>query len=85
MSVVADGGRVDTELGVQRLERFGGATPYSWIPWGLDPSERMIRDFLSPSPDAQAASGADGLRATRVALAALESARTGAVVDLRAS
>lgn len=82
MSVVADGGRVDAELGVQRLERFGGATPYSWIPWGIDSNERMLRDFLSPSVDAEAASGADGLSATRVALAALESARTGEVVAL---
>jgi predicted dehydrogenase len=81
-SVVGDGGTVDVDAMRQRLTRFGGGSPFGWMPWGLDTNQLMIEEFLSAVRDGREPSvtGRDGLIATTVALAALESAASGAPV-----
>jgi len=84
LSVVGDGGTMDVEPMRQRLVQFGGASPYSWIPWGADADQAMIQEFIDSITDERPplVTGEDGSRATRVALAALESVRTGEPVEL---
>jgi predicted dehydrogenase len=84
LSVVADGGTVDLDPISQQLTRFGGRRDYGWIPWGLDTNQIMIDEFLAAiEEDRQpCVTGRDGLIATRIALAALESAATGEPVTL---
>lgn len=56
-----------------------------YLGWGNDPDMQMVEGFIScVREDSQPlANGEDGLRATEVALAAYESARTGRPVRLR--
>jgi predicted dehydrogenase len=84
LSVVGDGGTVDADLFSQRLTQFGGDRDFGWIPWGMDTNQLMIDDFLGSIRDSRkpAVSGTDGFIATAVAIAALESAATGAPVRL---
>ncbi len=84
LSVVGDGGTADADLFSQRLTQFGGDQNFGWIQWGLDTNQLMIDDFLASIRDSRkpAVSGRDGLIATAVAIAALESASTGAPVRL---
>ena len=79
LSLIADGGTVEVDPHRQRLVQFGGGRDYSWRPWGLDTSRLMIGEFLDAIADGRPplVTGEDGDRATRVALAALESIRTG--------
>ncbi len=83
-SIVGDGGSLDVEPMRQRLVQFGGETSYSWIQWGPDSNQAMIQDFVDSISDGRPplSTGDDGNRATRVALAALESVKIGAPVDL---
>lgn len=82
MSVVGDGGTIEVDAMRQRLTRFGGGQSFGWTPWGVDINQLMIDDFLSAVRERRtpAVSGRDGLIATTVALAALESVATGAPV-----
>jgi predicted dehydrogenase len=82
LSVVGDGGTVEVDAMRQRLTRFGGGQPFGWTPWGVDINQLMIDDFLAAVRDRRepAVTGRDGLIATTVALAALESAAAGAPV-----
>jgi predicted dehydrogenase len=84
LSIVGDGGTLDVEPMRQRLVQFGGGTTYSWTQWGPDSNQSMIQEFIDSITDARPvlSSGEDGDRATRVALAALESVRTASPVDL---
>jgi predicted dehydrogenase len=84
LSIVGDGGTLDVEPMRQRLVRFGGDSPYSWTQWGADSNQAMIQDFIDSIVDERSplVSGEDGYRATRIALAALESAATGEPVQL---
>ena len=84
LSIVGDGGTLDVEPMRQRLVQFGGATSYSWIQWGSDSNQSMIQDFIDSIQDGRPplATGEDGNRATRVALAALESVKTDEPVTL---
>jgi predicted dehydrogenase len=85
MSVVGDGGTVEVDAMRQRLTRFGGGQSFGWTPWGVDINQLMIEDFLSAAQERRepAVTGRDGLIATTVALAALESAATGVPVPWR--
>lgn len=80
LSVVGERGTVEVDAMRQRLTRFGGGTPFGWTPWGVDINQRMIDEFLAAARDGRepAVTGRDGLIATTVALAALESAASGA-------
>jgi predicted dehydrogenase len=82
MSVVGDGGTVEVDAMRQRLTRFGGGQPFGWTPWGVDINQLMIDEFLAAVRERRepAVTGRDGLVATTVALAALESAAAGAPV-----
>jgi predicted dehydrogenase len=82
LSVVGDGGTVEVDAMRQRLTRFGGAPSFGWTPWGVDINQLMIDDFLGAVREGRepSVSGRDGLIATTVALAALESAASGAPV-----
>jgi predicted dehydrogenase len=82
LSVVGDGGTVEVDAMRQRLTRFGGGQAFGWTPWGVDINQLMIDDFLAAVRDGRepAVTGRDGLIATTVALAALESAASGAPV-----
>ena len=84
LSVVGDGGTLDVDPGSQRLSQFGGDKKYSWVPWGLDVNQLMIQEFLDAVEDGRTpvVTGEHGHSATRVALAALESASTGEPVRL---
>ena len=77
LSIIGDEGSLDVEPMRQRLVQFGGRTPYSWIQWGPDSNQLMIQEFIDSIVDGRppSCSGEDGNRATRVALAALESAK----------
>jgi predicted dehydrogenase len=82
LSVVGDGGTVEVDAMRQRLTRFGGRERFGWTPWGVDINQRMIDEFLAAVQEGRepAVTGRDGLIATTVALAALESAASGAPV-----
>jgi predicted dehydrogenase len=82
LSVVGDGGTVEVDAMRQRLTRFGGGQPFGWTPWGVDINQLMIDDFVAAVREGREPSvtGRDGLIATTVALAALESAASGAAV-----
>jgi predicted dehydrogenase len=82
LSVVGDGGTVEVDAMRQRLTRFGGRSSFGWTPWGVDINQLMIDDFLAAVREGRepAVTGRDGLVATTVALAALESAASGAPV-----
>jgi predicted dehydrogenase len=82
LSVVGDGGTVEVDAMRQRLTRFGGGSSFGWTPWGVDINQLMIDDFLAAVREGRepAVTGRDGLIATTVALAALESAASGAPV-----
>lgn len=84
LSIVGDGGSLEVEPMRQRLVQFGGPTRYSWIQWGPDSNQSMIQDFIDSIVDGRPSlsTGEDGNRATRVALAALESVRTAEPVDV---
>jgi predicted dehydrogenase len=79
LSVVGDGGTVEVDAMRQRLTRFGGPAAFGWTPWGVDTNQRMIDEFLAAVHEGRqpAVTGRDGLIATTVALAALESSATG--------
>jgi predicted dehydrogenase len=82
-SVVGEGGTVEVDAMRQRLTRFGGGgSPFGWMPWGVDTNQLMVEEFLSAVRAGREPSvtGRDGLIATTVALAALESAASGASV-----
>jgi predicted dehydrogenase len=82
LSVVGERGTVEVDAMRQRLTRFGGGSPFGWTQWGVDINQRMIDEFLAAARDRRepAVTGRDGLVATTVALAALESAASGAPV-----
>lgn len=82
--IAGDGGTLEVDPMRQRSVQFGGKTPYSWIQWEPDANQAMIQDFLDSIADGRAplVTGDDGFRATRVALAALESAKTAEPVSL---
>ncbi|NMH97390.1 Gfo/Idh/MocA family protein [Pseudonocardia acidicola] len=84
LSVIADGGTVDVDPTRQQLTQFGGDRTFGWVPWGLDTNQLMIDEFLDAIREQRQPSvtGRDGLLATRVALAALESAASGDPVFL---
>jgi predicted dehydrogenase len=84
LSVVGDGGTLDVDPGKQRLTRFGGEDKYSWVPWGVDSNQLMIEEFLDSIEVRREplVTGENGLSTTVVALAALESTRTGEPVSL---
>lgn len=83
-SVVAEAGTVEADLFRQQLVQYGGRRALSWVDFGLDTNQLMIDEFLASIREdrAPAISGEAGLSATRVALAALESAATGLPVQL---
>jgi predicted dehydrogenase len=82
LSVVGDGGTAEVDAMRQRLTRFGGGQAFGWTPWGVDINQLMIDDFLAAVRDGRdpSVTGRDGLIATTVALAALESAASGAAI-----
>jgi predicted dehydrogenase len=82
LSVVGERGTVEVDAMRQRLTRFGGGSPFGWTQWGVDINQRMIDEFLAAARERRqpAVTGRDGLVATTVALAALESAASGVPV-----
>jgi predicted dehydrogenase len=83
-SVVADRGTIDADLFRQQLVQYGGSRPMSWVGFGTDTNQLMIQEFLDAIAQGRPAvvTGEDGLRATRVALAALASAESGEPVPV---
>jgi predicted dehydrogenase len=82
LSVVGERGTVEVDAMRQRLTRFGGGAPFGWTHWGVDINQRMIDEFLAAAREGRdpAVTGRDGLVATTVALAAMESAASGSPV-----
>jgi predicted dehydrogenase len=62
----------------------GPRGPLSWPGWGSDPNQAMIDEFVGVCAGTASprVTGTDGHVATRIALAAIESARTGRPVQL---
>ncbi|MGV8886169.1 MAG: Gfo/Idh/MocA family protein [Rhodoglobus sp.] len=83
-SIIGDTGTVEVQPMRQRLTQFGGEVPFSWIPWGPDANDLMIREFVNSILEERTpfSSGADGNSATRVALGAISSVRTATTVSL---
>ena len=84
LSVVGDGGTLEVDPGKQRMTQYGGPEKYSWVPWGIDTDQFMIDEFLESIEMGRKplVTGENGLSTTLVALAALESSRTGEPVLL---
>ncbi|HUH08408.1 MAG TPA: Gfo/Idh/MocA family oxidoreductase [Egibacteraceae bacterium] len=69
----------------QYLTGYAAEEPATrWVAWGSDPNQAMIDEFIAAAREARKPSvtGEDGLRATQVALAAGESARSGRPVAI---
>ena len=79
LSVVGDDGPAGVEPMRQRLTHFGGPQKYSWLGWEVPAHLPMIQEFLACTIDRRVpvVDGMDGLRASKVVWAALESYRTG--------
>lgn len=83
-SIIGDKGTIELEPMRQRLIQFGGKTPFNWIPWGPDANQVMIQEFVDSIREKRTpfSSGADGNRATQIAIAALSSVQTTEPVSL---
>jgi predicted dehydrogenase len=83
-SAVGDAGTVEVDLTVQRLTRYGGAGTVAWLPWGASINQAMVDEFLLALQERRmpAVTGRDGAVATAVAVAAMESAASGEVVEV---
>ncbi|AYY12446.1 gfo/Idh/MocA family oxidoreductase [Actinobacteria bacterium YIM 96077] len=80
---VGEHGVVDVDAFSQQLTIYGGTqNQLSWLPWGSDANQGLIDEFLAAVRERRtpAVTADDGLAATRVALAALRSAETGAPI-----
>ncbi len=77
-------GSVAVDAQAQHLHWYQNQSGLRYVPWGDDPDRRMIEDFVRCVRECgePLASGQDGLAATRVSLAAYESARLGRPVSL---
>lgn len=85
LELVGEQGVVAVDAFSQHLVVHGGPEgPLGWPAWGSDANRAMTDDFLAAIRDGAppAADGADGLAATRVALAAARSAAAGQPVSL---
>lgn len=84
LQVVGTAGVLDADLFAQSMVHYDDtAERVSWEPWGSDMDTGMLADFLRLTRGEDAprlATGLDGLRALDVALAAYQSADTGAPV-----
>lgn len=78
-SIIGDAGSLEIEPMRQRLIQYGGQLPYSWIQWGWNTNELLVNEFLEAISEDRTpiVTGLDGYNATAVALAALESVKTG--------
>lgn len=86
LELVGEHGAVAVDPFRQRLTVHADAGPsLTWPPWGSDPNQAMMDEFVAAVREGRppAVTGEDGLRATRIALAAAESARAGRPVQLR--
>ena len=83
-SVIGEEGTLTVDPFRQRLTAYGGGRQLEWIPWGVDTNQLLIEEFLQGIGDGRTPSitGTDGLVATLVALAALESAASGQPVTM---
>ena len=80
LELVGEHGTVGVDAFGQHLTVHGGAHgPLAWPMWGSDPNQGMIDEFVDAVRTGRtpAVTGADGLAATRVALAAYRSAESG--------
>ena len=82
--MVGDLGTVEVDTLSQRLTQFGGTRPFGSVPWGPSLNQAMIDEFLAAIREQRrpAITGTDGLIATLVAVAAMESAQSGQPVPL---
>jgi predicted dehydrogenase len=78
-SIVGDGGTADVDSGRQELTHFGGDQKYSWVPFGINVNRLLIVEFLDAIEEKRlpCVTGENGLSASRVALAAMQSLATG--------
>jgi predicted dehydrogenase len=85
IEVVAERGWARLDAFAQQLEVYSNpAGKAQWVGWGGDMDAGLIADFVAMIRERRAPSitGRDGLKALEVALAAYQSAATGAVVRL---
>jgi predicted dehydrogenase len=85
LEVVGEGGVLTLDAFSQFLTVYDGPQrPLSWPGWGSDPNQGLIDEFVAvcAGRTAPSVTGDDGDAATRIALAAIESARTGRPVRL---
>jgi len=77
-------GSLAVDAQAQHLAWYGSQSGLRHVPWGDDADRRMVEDFVRcvRTRTAPRVSGEDGLAATRVTLAAYESARLGRPVSL---
>ncbi len=84
LECIGTDGSVAVDAQAQHLHWYQSSAGLRHVPWGDDPDRRMIEDFVRCVREGGAplASGEDGLAATKVSLAAYESARLGRPVSL---
>ena len=85
LDLVCERGVLAVDAFSQYLTVYGGpAGQLAWPAWGSSPDQGLIDEFVEVAAGRRAPSvtGEDGHQATRIALAALESARTGQPVRL---
>lgn len=79
LELVGTAGVLEVDAFAQRLRRYGGPGSVAWPDWGSDVNVGLVGELLAAARGgpSRAATGADGLAATRIALAAAASARQG--------
>jgi predicted dehydrogenase len=85
LELVCEKGVISLDAFSQFATVYGGTQgDLKWAAWGSDANQGLIDEFVAVCADGAAPSvtGEDGHAATRIAFAALESARTGQPVRL---
>ena len=88
LQALGTGGVLEMDMFAQNLVRYGSDGSAAWLGWGSDTDSGLVADFLhlaAGQPTPLLATGEDGLAALAVALAAYQSAKSGAPAAVNSS